>query len=417
MKSWERFERWLTRRRQAYAWIAGGSMAMAWLLSVLLGNGLLDLGGHPVGTDYVQFYAAGMTVRMGESAHLYDFEYQRALEQQIIVPGFEGYYAFLNPPFLAWFFVPFSALGYTASFIAWVVFCLLLLGWCLRCLGLNHWKDFAWALSFFAIFANLSFGQNGLLSLAILTSVFLLLKKRHPLAAGLCFSLLLFKPQMMLGAGFLFLLEWRTYWKTLLGALCGGLILVGTSAWQMPQATLDYLQVARQLLPGITSWDGFPLWHSQTWRAFWLLLLPGAKTLADIIGLLFSLSGLVFFGVFWKKHRQDTALLYSAAILLTLWIAPHMMIYDWASLLLPAAVLLSRQASKPLPWKTVFGLMWLAAFVSGPLTILQLQISPLAVQLSMPILAISARRVWTLIHQPEHGEQTQAHPEDRADGV
>ena len=108
--------RFLVPRRLRYAWIAGGALWAAWLLSVLLGPGKLDLAGTPIGTDYLQFHAAGTTVRIGESSQLYDAAYQMELEQEIIGPGLTSYHAFITPPFLAWLFVPFSMLGYTASF-------------------------------------------------------------------------------------------------------------------------------------------------------------------------------------------------------------------------------------------------------------------------------------------------------------
>ena len=100
--------RFLVPRRLRYAWIAGGALWVAWLLSVLLGPGKLDLAGTPVGTDYLQFYAAGTTVRIGESSHLYDIPYQMKLEQEIIGPGLTSYHAFITPPLLAWRFVPLS---------------------------------------------------------------------------------------------------------------------------------------------------------------------------------------------------------------------------------------------------------------------------------------------------------------------
>jgi hypothetical protein len=41
----------LTHRRLTYAWIAGGVLWSAWLISCLLGPSNMDLAGHVVGTD------------------------------------------------------------------------------------------------------------------------------------------------------------------------------------------------------------------------------------------------------------------------------------------------------------------------------------------------------------------------------
>ncbi len=65
----------------------GGALWLAWLLSLLFGPGLLDLAGQPVGTDYLQFYAAGATVRTGQASHLYDTAYQAAWSSSSSVPG------------------------------------------------------------------------------------------------------------------------------------------------------------------------------------------------------------------------------------------------------------------------------------------------------------------------------------------
>jgi hypothetical protein len=76
-------EPFLNHKRLRYALLAGGVMWIGWLISLIFGSGKLDLAGQVVGTDYVQFYAAGKTIRMGESTHLYDFDYQHQLEEKI----------------------------------------------------------------------------------------------------------------------------------------------------------------------------------------------------------------------------------------------------------------------------------------------------------------------------------------------
>ncbi len=108
--------RWLTPRRLSYAWLAGGVLWLAWLGSVLLGPGNLDLAGQPVGTDFLEFYAAGATLLRGESARLYDRDYQARLQQEIIGPGLRAYYAFITPPFFAALFVPLALLPYGLAF-------------------------------------------------------------------------------------------------------------------------------------------------------------------------------------------------------------------------------------------------------------------------------------------------------------
>src|SRR4030042_3990436 len=166
MTWWLGFNRFLTPRRLTYAWIAGGTLWVAWLLSIFFGPGKMDLAGQVIGTDYLQYYAAGVTVREGQSANLYDFSFQSQLEQTIAGPGFSSYHAFITPPFLAWLFVPFSVLPYIWSFLVWSSLSALFLWLSLKLLpAKNPGRSWLWSLTWFPIFAAISFGQNSLLSL------------------------------------------------------------------------------------------------------------------------------------------------------------------------------------------------------------------------------------------------------------
>jgi len=228
MPWWSAIDRRLNPTRLAYAWLVGGALWFAWFLSLLLGAGKFDLAEQVMGGDYLQFYAAGTTLQRGEGARLYDFEYQKKLEHEIAGKTFDGYRAFITPPFFAWVFVPLSLLPYIWSFTIWS-----LLG--LSCLWLSlHWMDaaqprrwFGWALTWFPVFASISFGQNGLLSLGVLSLTYLLWCRKQPFLAGLVCSLVLYKPQLALGVGFLWLLEWRRDWHALAGLAVGGALLAG----------------------------------------------------------------------------------------------------------------------------------------------------------------------------------------------
>jgi len=122
-------------------------------------------------------------------------------------------------------------------------------------------------------------------------------------------------------------------------------------------------------------------------------------------------AGIAAYVYFWRRFRSQPATvktnawLYAGAISLTLWLSPHAMIYDWAILLIPAVLLRQnstavRQNSTAVwqnttaDWKGIFALVWVATFLSGPLTLAQLKLLPFAVQISVPILAVAL--VWIL---------------------
>jgi hypothetical protein len=72
MTWWKPLDHVLNPRRLTYALIAGGVLWFAWMISILFGPGNMDLAGQVVGTDYLQFYSAGVTLRQDQSANLYD---------------------------------------------------------------------------------------------------------------------------------------------------------------------------------------------------------------------------------------------------------------------------------------------------------------------------------------------------------
>lgn len=386
---------WLTPRRLRYAWLTAGILWAAWLLSVALGPGNLDLAGQPVGTDYLQFFAAGRTLARGESPRLYDMAYQSALEQEIIGSGLTSYHAFITPPFLAALFVPLAALPYGWSFIVWSLLGLLCLWFSLRLLSVDApGRACLWSLTFFPVFAVISFGQNALLSLLFLGATYRLWRDQRPFAAGLLCSLTLYKPQLCLGVAVLWLLAWRRDWRALAGLGVGGAVLVGLCFGLLPEASQAYLEFARTVLPDLPNWQQFPLWHLHTVRGFWRLLLPAWPRVGDVLTLLAAVLGLWAF-IRWEcRFRESPRLMFGAAIALTLWLTPHAMIYDWALWLIPALFLWEALPQYRDRWRALFACMWLVALLSGPLTVAQLRALPFAVQLSIPVLALVLVQLW-----------------------
>ena len=143
---------------------------------------------------------SGVAIRQGQAANLYNFEYQLQLEQFIAGPELTTFNAFITLPFLAWLFVPFSTLPYIWSFIVWSLVSLLFLWVSLKLLSTeNPRRVFMLSLTWFPIFATISFGENSLLSLFILCLTYWLWRKEKFLFAGLMSSLLLYEPQLVLG--------------------------------------------------------------------------------------------------------------------------------------------------------------------------------------------------------------------------
>ncbi len=392
--------RWLTPRRLSYAWLAGGVLWLAWLGSVLLGPGNLDLAGQPVGTDFLEFYAAGKTLLRGESARLYDMEYQARLQQEIIGPGLGAYYAFITPPFFAVPFVPLALLPYGLAFALWGLGGLAALWAGLRLLGLRSSRPFLWALTGFPVFAAVSYGQNSLLSLLLLALTYRLWRDGRPWVAGLALAGLMYKPQLTLGVVLLWLVGGWEGWKALAGWMLGSasLALLCVVAW--PEASAAYLHFARTVLPDLPNWQEFPIWHLHTVRGFWRMLIPEWPLLGDALALLLAGLGVMEGYRFWRRHRSSVPLTFAAAVALTLWITPHAMIYDWAVLLIPAVLFWEEVPERRGEWRALYALVWLATFLGGPLTYGQWRLLHRAVQVTVPVLGFVLYRARCLLASP-----------------
>ncbi len=405
MSWWLRFDQFLNSRRLSYAWIAGVVLWGAWLVSTILGPGNLDLAKHVIGTDYLQFYTAGVTLRQGESAELYDFDYQARLEQSIAGPGLTSFHAFITPPFFAWLYVPFTFVSYVWSFLLWSLLSLVFLWASIKLISqVKPNTAFLWSLTFFPVFAAISFGQNSLLSLLVFSLTYWLMRKDKPLAAGLVCSLLLFKPQLVLGICLLWLLEWRKSWRSLLGLLFGGSVLAALCFWLLPVASTAYINLARSYIPQMLYQDQFPLWHLNSLRGFWILLFPGKKWLVEALSLGLSILGITGFIILWHALRKNIRVLFALAVCLTIWITPHAMIYDWSILLIPAILLWQEFAAlKPL-WKASFALLWVATFLSGPFVVMQQKILPVAIQISVPVLFFVLYSIFQKVKLPAENQ-------------
>lgn len=383
---WQPISKLLNLRRLTYALITGGALWVTWLVSISFGPRNMDLANQVIGTDYIQFYASGITLRQGAVDRLYDFDYQSQLELEIAGPELNNFHANLTPPFFAWLFAPLSAFPYILSFAIWSTLSLVGLFVSLHFLGVkNTWHTYLWTLCWFPIFATISFGQNSIIVLLALSTAFILLKRKHTYLSGLVASLALFKPQLIIGISIVWLVGWRKDWRALLGLATGGSILTGLSFSLLPEASRDYVQLVTQFLPKMIYQEQFPLYHLHALRGFWVLLFPGREWFAELLSILLTLTALGFFIRFLKNNREHQPLCYASAIAFTILVTPHAMIYDWVLLLIPAVILWQTYPELVNYWRVIFAILWLGTLVSGPITYLQQRILPVAIQISVPI--------------------------------
>ncbi len=388
----EKINNWLNPKRVKYPWIISGIFWAAWLFTLVAGKGNTDLAGNLKGTDFAAFYGAGKIILMGRSAELYSLDLANAMQQALYGFTATGFNPYLNPPHFALFMVPFALLPYLLAYAVWILLGLLCLWFSIKWLGVeNPKRAFLWALTWFPVFCVVSFGQNSFITLAITCLTYSLWMRERNFAAGIIFSLLLFKPQFLAGIGLLWLLDWRKNWKALTGLGLGALCQAGLSALLLPEASLAYLDYARTTLPNLMHLYGFPIWNAFSVQSFWQGLFPGLPALASILFWVCIPAALFFFYKFWKRYRAEKPVVFAGAVVLLVWCVPYLMIYDWSLLLIPALLFWKYFEGLRKTWKAVFAILWGVGLLSSILTYLQAEFMPFSFQLAIPVLA------WMLI--------------------
>ncbi len=384
----EKINTWLNATRINYPWFISGAIWAAWIISMLVGKGNVDLIGNLKGTDFASFYTAGKIVTMGRSPDLYNLGLVNSIQQELYGSSPSGIYPFLNPPHFALLMVPFSILTYILAFTMWTILGLLVFWFSFKALDIqNPKKSFLWALTWFPVFAVVSFGQNSFFSIAIFCLTFYYWKRERNWIAGLLFSLLLLKPQLLAGVGFLWLLDWRKSWKSLIALGIGVLFQLGASFFLFPEASLSYLDYTWKALPNLIHLEGFPIWNAFSVQSFWLSILPVYPALAKSLFWICFMIGIFFFYRFWRKFRDDKTIVFSASIILLVWCIPYIMLYDWSLLLIPAVLFWNHLPRFRNTWKALFAIMWSTGLLSSNLAYIQAKTFSFMIQIGIPVFA------------------------------
>lgn len=323
----------------AYSRLTIGMALPAWIGWMALGPGRLDLGGKPVGGDFVTFAAAGQLASDGRAAEAWDVGALHAVQTAIL--GVE-----VQP--LAWHYPPNALLG--AAPLAWapleLAVALFLAGTVAAYVavvrGVHDDPQVVWpALAFPGLLQTVIQGQNGALTTALFGGGILLLR-RHPFLAGVVLSLLAYKPHFVPLVG-LALVAGRQG-RAVAGALVGGLaqaaltlLAFGPAPWRafvdnIPFAThvLEAGLVARFKMPTVAAALlelGVPVGGARA--------AQGAAALAAAAAVAWA----------WSRHRPEAArgtVLATGALLAT----PFAFDYDLALLILPL-LWISTDARRP----------------------------------------------------------------------
>jgi len=379
---------WLSAdRARAYGRVL---LAMTVLLAALwigLARNGVDRMGHPLGTDFLSFWAASDIAQSGRPADVYDPMVHGQREQELFPDdGKQGYAAFFYPPTYLLLCLPLALLPYFWSLAAWI-----------GVTFLAYWRSVrallpgpGMALPIFAYPAVLLVagnGQNALLTTALFAAAAHWLDAQ-PLLAGLCLGALCIKPHLCILVPVTLLAS--RHWRAVLGAAIGvaglvlaSLLLLGADTWR---GFLHIAPLARQTLEqGLVEPGKMP----SVFAAFRVLTAPLPVAYAAQIAAGVAAAAVLI----WLRHARDAAGQVAALVAATLLATPFLLDYDLTLAAVPLAWVFARaQAGGFLRWEKI---VLAAAFV------LPLLARSLATWFSLPagplvdaaLLAVVARRL------------------------
>jgi hypothetical protein len=211
--------------------------------------------------------------------------------------------------------------------------------------------------------------------------------------AGLLLSCILYKPQLALGIAALWTLQLRRDWRALAGLASGGAIFAAISFLGMPEASRAYITFSRDILPKLATWSEPSVWHMHTPRNFFEILI-GSGPVADILALAVAAVAVIGFIKFRKAFASNPAMIFAGAIVLTLLVTPHALVYDWTILLIPAILLWMERPADRAFLTQAYAAIWIVIWFAGPMTSAQLYFSDHAFQASIPVFGVVVYKLW-----------------------
>lgn len=284
-----------------------------------------------VGSDFGVFYTAADLARSGDIDQLYDVAaFQAAFESTIgTPPAINAAYA--NAPPLALAMAPLSWLPWKSAWVVWTLVGLMLAWLAARALHRGRaWPVVAGILLTYPGYLAVVSGQLSLIWLAIFAAVFWAVKTGRLIVAGLLAGLLVLKPPLLIGLAVWWLIDKRM-WSTLgmaflsAGSIATASMLLAPGAWQQyPEALREFSEV--HSAQG-AQWAQFSPW------GFVGLISPDHTGAGVVVGFVASVAALAGFVWLFRNRTSDWIPLFAGAIVLTLWVSPHVVAYDWVLLL------------------------------------------------------------------------------------
>jgi arabinofuranan 3-O-arabinosyltransferase len=318
--------------------LAGLTLSLGFLIvlggTFLKGDFLLDAADRPIANDFVAVVAAGQLARDGNPAAAYDWPTHKRAEVAVIGHDFDDYYGWHYPPTFLFFAAALACLPFVAA--ALVSLIATLAAYVAAMAGVLGRTGIFVALGFPAALWNVTAGQNGFLTAALIGGTLGLLE-RHPALAGVCLGLLTYKPQFGLLFPLVLIADRR--WRTIAVAAAVAAALAalswatfGTATWQ---AFMHWLPITSHEILGAGRAD-----FDRLQSLFGLVRAQGgSEQLAWTVQAIGSLA--VAVGVTWLWRSRAPFDLKAAALAAgTLAVTPYVYVYDLVVLAVATVFLL-----------------------------------------------------------------------------
>lgn len=234
---------WLTAERlRAYCLILIALAALALSALFATSKGLNDYQDRPLGTDFSNVYAAGKYVLEGRPEAPFNPALQHKKEQEIFGAD-TPFYGWHYPPIFLFLAAGLALFPYLVALALWQLSTLALYLISIRAI-LPRKEVWLPALAFPAVLINIAHGHNGFLTAALIGGGLYLLD-RKPVAAGILFGLLIYKPQFgvliplaLLAGGY-----WRAFFAasvTVLALCAATYFAFGIGVWDAFRESMTF---------------------------------------------------------------------------------------------------------------------------------------------------------------------------------
>ena len=309
-------------------------------------RGVLGEDGTIVTGDFMAFYTGASFMREGDGRELYDLTAQYRYQMELAGPPNTKWQPYVNPPLLAVALAPLSALPYRYAYMGFAglmmiafVGVILLLKPELPALTRDRttWVTaLVLTASWLPLFRVIVGGQNTVLTLLLLTGIYVAWRGGRPVTAGVFLGLLTYKPQFALLMGLVFVARGMKTALAAAGVTAGAHYLLGAvfAGTDWPLTMLRSLRGYRlieeenfsthfSLLPTLS--------HSLPEAAAWLL---AGVAITAVIVVVVRLARQI------EPGDAGFPLLYGLVVAGGMLVSPHLQHYDVAILALPVLLCL-----------------------------------------------------------------------------